>query len=156
MTAFKLKENFKMALTTFGAIMGFAAEMTEEAARTYETLLQKAKHPALREAFQSLMSEAKKNQSLMEQTRRENVTEMILEPIDGFDREAYRLLLNLSNAMEDRELLRTALLLEEREKKFFLDASSKVPLPEVARFFRKMGQRKDKHLNHLLSIQLSS
>ena len=47
---------------------------------------------------------------------------------------------------EDAELIRAALILEEREKKFFQDASVKVPLPEVARIFRKMAQKKEENL----------
>ncbi len=49
--------------------------------------------------------------------------------------------------MEDADLLRAALILEEREKKFFSDVSIKVPLPEVARIFRKMAQKKQENLD---------
>ena len=75
-----------MTLSTFGAIMGFSVEMVQQTETFYKAMLQKAKDPILREALQVLLEEEGKNYSLVEKTRRENVTEMILEPIAGLDR----------------------------------------------------------------------
>jgi rubrerythrin len=143
-----------MALTTFGAIMGFATEITGQAGEVYNTLAQKAKDPGLREVLRVLSTEEGKNHSLMERTRRENVTEMILEPITGLHQEDYGIDLRVVDPMEDADLLRAALILEEREKKFFSDVSIKVPLPEVARIFRKMVQKKQENLTKLQSLAL--
>ena len=143
-----------MALTTFGAIMGLAAEITEQTEEIYKTLAQKAKDPTLREVLQVLSVEEGKSHSLMERTRRENVTEMILEPITGLRQEDYGIDLKVVDPMEDPDLLRAALILEEREKKFFNDVSIKVPLPEVARNFRKMVQKKQENLTKLQSLAL--
>jgi rubrerythrin len=144
-----------MTLTTFGAIMGFAAEITEQTAEIYKTLGQKAKDLGLREVLQALSAEGEKNHSLMEKTRRENVTEMILEPISGLHQEDYGIDLKVVDQMEDADLLRAALVLEEREKKFFDDVSIKVPLPEVARIFRKITQKKQRNLAKLQSLALN-
>jgi len=143
-----------MSLTTFGAIMGFAAEITAQTAEISKTLAQKAKDPILREVLQVLSAEEGRNHSLMEKTRRENVTEMILEPITGLHQEEYGVDLKIMDQMEDADLLKAALAFEEREKKFFADVSSKVPLPEVARFFRKMVQKKQEDLTKLQSLAL--
>jgi rubrerythrin len=143
-----------MALTTFGAIMGFAGEVVGQRENVYKALVEKAKNPALKETLYSLLNEADKNQSLMEQTRRENVTEMILEPIAGLNQEDYQTDLKTADAVADGDLLKTALLLEERERKFFSNASTKLPLPEVARIFRKIAQKKERNLDHLRSITL--
>jgi hypothetical protein len=43
----------------------------------------------------------------------------------------------------DAEILKTALLLEERDQRFFRDLSAKLPLPEVARILRKVAVRKE-------------
>ena len=144
-----------MALTTFGAIMGFAAEITGQTGEIYKTLAKKAKDLGLREVLEALCVEGGKNHSLMEKTRRENVTEMILEPITGLHQEDYGIDLKVVDPMEDADLLRAALILEEREKKFFSDVSIKVPLPEVARIFRKMAQKKQENLEKLQSIALN-
>lgn len=142
-----------MALTTFGAIMGFAAEITGQTGEIYKTLAQKAKDLTLREVLQVLSAEEGKSNSLMEKTRRENVTEMILEPITGLHQEDYGIDLKVVDQMEDAGLLRAALILEEREKKFFQDASAKVPLPEVARIFRKISQKKDQNVGKLQRLE---
>ncbi len=144
-----------MALSTFGAIMGFAAEMMKKAGETYEALSEKARDPVLKASLKELAGEAAKNHSLMEKTRRENVTEMILEPITGLEQEHYGVDLEGASQAEDTDLLKIALLLEERSKRFFVDASSKVPLPEVARIFRKVGQKKEENLTKLQNLGLS-
>jgi hypothetical protein len=51
-------------------------------------------------------------------------------------------------------VLGVAVALEEREKRFFQDASARIPLPEVARFFRKIAERKERNLSRLASIRL--
>ena len=144
-----------MALSTFGAIMGFASEMVRNALEIYQIAVEKAKDPALKETLQALLKEEEKNYSLMEQTRRENVTEMILEPITGLRQEDYEMDVKLSDHTKDVDLLKVALALEEKEKKFFIDSSAKIPLPEVARIFRRIAQRKEKNLTQLKSLSLN-
>ncbi len=144
-----------MSLSTFGAIMGFAAEMVEQREGVYKAMVEKAKNTALKETLQSLLNEAQKSHSLMEQTRRENVTEMILEPIEGLQKEDYRIDMSLTNPPDDAGLLQVALLLEEMAKKFFQEASLKIPLPEVSRIFRKIAQRKEKNIEQLQSLRLN-
>jgi hypothetical protein len=151
---FYRQEEMGMALTTFGAIMGFAVEITGQTGEIYKTLAQKAKDLTLSEVLQTLSAEGEKSRSLMEKTRRENVTEMILEPITGLHQEDYEVDLKVVDPMEDGDLLRVALILEERGKKFFGDVSSKVPFPEVARIFRKMAQKKQENLSKLQSLTL--
>ena len=48
--------------------------------------------------------------------RRENVTEMILEPVADLHQEDYEIDLKISESMEDVGLLKVALMLEERGK----------------------------------------
>jgi rubrerythrin len=144
-----------MALTTFGAIMGFAAEMAGRTEDLHRCLAEKAQDPALRKVLEGLSAEEKKNHALMVRTRRENVTEMILEPVTGLNQEDYEIDVNVSDRMEDMDLLRVALRLEERAKKFFRDGSSKVPLPEVARIFRRIAQKKEENLTKLQGLGLN-
>lgn len=145
-----------MSLSTFGAIMGFAVEMIRHSMDIYRKAVEKVKDPVLKEKIQALLEEGKKNSSLMEQTRRENVTEMILEPIAGLQQENYEIDLKISGASEDSDLLQAALALEEKERRFFLDTSEKVPLPEVSRIFRKIARKKEKNIDHLKSLKLNT
>jgi hypothetical protein len=144
-----------MALSTFGAIMGFAGEMIGQTNGAYEILIEKAKNSALRETLRGLLGEGRKNHSLMEITRRENVTEMILEPVTGLHQVDYGINVKISGPMGDADVLKVAMILEEREKKFFRDASSKVPLPEVARVFRKIALKKEENLAKLEDLGLN-
>jgi rubrerythrin len=144
-----------MPLTTFGAIMGFAAEICEKTAKVYGDLLGKAKDAKLRELLQTLAAEEGKTHALMGKARRENVTEMILEPVSGLRKEEYQVDLKPGNEPGDAGLLKVITALEEREKRFFRDAALKVPLPEVARIFRKIAQKKEESLNRLQTLSLS-
>lgn len=145
-----------MSLSTFGAMMGFAAEIVGRSLDIYRKAFEKVKDPVLKEKIQALLEEGKKNSSLMEQARRENVTEMILEPIAGLRQEDYKLDLEISGASEDSDLLQAALILEEKERRFFHDSSEKVPLPEVSRIFRKIVRKKEKNIDHLKSLRLNT
>jgi rubrerythrin len=144
-----------MALSTFGAIMGFAAEMVQRTETFYKAMVQKAKDPILSEALQVLSEEEGKNYALMERTRRENVTEMILEPVTGLQREDYEIDLKMTDQMRDADLLKAALAFEERERRFFSEVSNKVPLPEVGRIFRKVAQKKERSLAKLKTLSLN-
>jgi hypothetical protein len=141
-----------MALSTFGAIMGFAAEIVQQTEAFYRTMVQKAKDPILCGALQVLLEEEGKNYSLMEKTRRENVTEMILEPIAELDQGHYEIETKGMDQTKDAGLLKTAMILEERERRFFSEMSDKVPLPEVRRIFRKVAQKKEKSLAKLKTL----
>jgi rubrerythrin len=143
-----------MALTTFGAIMGFAAEIAGKGEEVYRVLAQKAKDPTLRNVLQVLSEEEGKSRNLMIRARRENVTEMILEPVADLPQEDYEIDPKISESMDDVSLLKVALMLEERGKRFFRDASSKVPLPEVAKIFRKAAQKKEENLTKLQNLGL--
>jgi rubrerythrin len=143
-----------MTLSTFGAIMGFAAELVKQAEDQYRALALKAKDSTLKEVLEALSSEEVRNHALMMRARRENVTEMILEPVSGLHREDYEMDPKVPDHREDAEIIRAALILEERGKKFFQDASAKVPLPEVARIFRKVAQKKDENLERLQGLGL--
>ncbi len=141
-----------MTFTTFGAIMGFAAELVAQAEEIYGTLSEKAEEPELKKILETLLKEEKRNHPLMEKMRRENVTEMILEPIPELPWEDYKIHPSVQEQTRDEDILKLSLTLEERERKFFQDASSKVPLPEVARRLQKMVQKKEENLERLQKL----
>jgi len=132
-----------MELGTFGAVMAFASQAVTQSAEFYETVSERAKGPELKELLRILQDGANRDRATMEQTRRENVTEMILEPIAGLRREEYEVRLSEMAPEADAEILKTALLLEERDQRWFRDSSAKLRLPEVARIFRKVARRKE-------------
>ncbi|MCE5243261.1 MAG: hypothetical protein ABFD98_03610 [Syntrophobacteraceae bacterium] len=138
-----------MELTTFGAVMGFAAEIIGGSLGIYKAAAQRAESPALRDLMEALIREQGKNLSLMEQARRENVTEMILEPIAGLHREDFGCEVVFPDGADDAAMKRLAVVLEKREEKFFREAAAKMPLPEVARLFKRVAGKKQKSLEAL-------
>jgi rubrerythrin len=142
-----------MALTTFGAIMGFAAGMVRRGEEIYREAVQSSKDPALRDALQDLLAEEAKNYTLMETARREHVTEMILEPITGLRQEDYEVEEEVPKGGGDSDLLKIALRLEENEMKYFSDCSARIPLPEVARIFRRVARKKESNLKRLRDLR---
>ena len=143
-----------MSLTTFGAIMAFSFEMVRYALDIYRAAVQKAKDPALKETLEVLLQETKKHLVLMEQIRRENITEMILEPIHGLQRADYEMDITLSDQTQDSGLVKTALSVEEKMRKFFYEAAAKVPIPEVKKMFLKIVQKKEMNLAKLEGLGL--
>jgi rubrerythrin len=141
-----------MALTTFGAIMAFAMDMVTQTGEQYKALARRSTEAALKELLEDLAREEAKSRSKIEETRRLNVTEIMLEPVTGLLEEGYRIETKMSDPPADADVLGQALALEEREKRFFQDASAKVPLPEVARFFRKIVEKKERNLSRLASM----
>lgn len=122
-----------MELSTFGAIFKFAIELEKEAAAYYERAAQEAGDPQVRDALAGLATTHRKRQQAAERMRREQVTEMILEPIYGLREEDWRLDLSAPGWQRAVEL-------ERRIGGFYAAAAEKVSIPEVSRRFRKLVQ----------------
>lgn len=129
--------------------MGFAAEIVRQGEETYRVAVEMAKDPGLRDGLKDLLTEETKNRSLMERTRREHVTEMILEPISGLHQEEYEIRVEIPQQAEDADLLKIALMREEGEMRFFNDCAARIPLPEVAGIFRKVARKKGSNVKKL-------
>ena len=138
-----------MALTTFGAIMGFAAGMAAKTCEYYKELAARATDTGLKGSIEELAREEARTSTRLEEMRRLNVTEMILEYVSGLHEEEYEVKVDVPDSPGDKTVVEAAVALEEREKRFFTDASDKVPLPEVAKYFRKMAAKKEQSLSRL-------
>ena len=122
-----------MELSTFGAIFKFAIELEKEAAAYYERATQGADDAQARDTLAWLATAHRKRQQAAERMRREQVTEMILEPIYGLCEEDWRLDLSAPGWHKAVEL-------ERRLGGFYAAAAEKVSIPEVSRRFRKLVQ----------------
>ena len=130
-------------LGTFGAIMGFALELEGQAAAFYEA----AARGALALRFGELAAGARKRQKRLERTRRENVSEMILESITGLEAATYRL--ELDPRADQDSLCQQAIALEETAQRFYLDAGAKLPLKDVTRIFKRLARENERHAAEL-------
>jgi hypothetical protein len=137
-----------MDLATFGAIMTFALELEKRAAVFYE----EAARGSLQEPFSDLAMMAHKRAKRIERTRREGITEMILEPIIGMNGKDY--MVELVPDADEIELLDQAIRLVETSIHFYQDAAGKIPVKEVARTCQRMAQESEKQKAELQKLHV--
>jgi len=141
-----------MELGTFGALIGFAIELEVGAADFYERARRTECGEQGQETFAGLAGQASKHKAMLERARRENVAEMILEPITGLHREDYLVDLALGADMGLADVLARARELEERAHRYYNVAAEKVSLPEVKRIFKRLAARRADNSQILASI----
>jgi rubrerythrin len=130
-----------MGLSSFGSILTFAEEMEEHDREFY------ASSPEL---FLEQARECQRNIQLIQRTRRESVTEMILEPIQGFSDEPFRNSLADEPASPIESIHAVARRLEERALRFYSQAAEKIQaLPEVSRVLNQLAKKRARRLSEL-------
>ncbi len=117
-----------MALNQYGAVMTFAIELEAQLAGFYEQAAAATPNHA-----DELLSRAKASQNRsqkIEQSRRENVTEITLEPIDDLDEANYVLDLSTYTSSNINAV-------EAVVQKFYTDASPKINVREARRVLER-------------------
>ena len=139
-----------MPLTNFGAILNFAEKVEQDDMDFYR---QASENPAAgphQELLETFAMEGKKHISLVQRTRRENVTEMILEPIRDFVRDGYQLTVDDAGAMDSKAILTAAVALEKRAIRYYSDAAEKIrALPEVSRALKTLAKKRSQRLGQV-------
>jgi len=120
-----------MELGTFGAILGFAIELEQQAASFYA----QAARGDLADLFTEMERGSRKRIERLERARREGVAEMILESISGLNSESFAI--ELDPSTETPDILRQAPNLEETCARFYQVASTQLPIREVVRLFQR-------------------
>ena len=142
-----------MPLENFGSILNFAEELENQDAAFYTAV---AANPACaehKEIFEQFGADAKKNIKTVQRTRRENVTEMILEAIKDFTRTPYCEECQGADIMAASEALDSARKLEERAKRYYTEAAIKIKaLPEVAHTLKTIAKKHTDHLKKLAEL----
>jgi hypothetical protein len=142
-----------MDLGTTGSILSFALKRETELGAFYRRYTSLVSNLTLREAFELLQKAQQKRERLLNRFRRENVTEMILEPIHGFDSEPFELAIAIEDSPDDSSLRENAIKIEENSYSFFLKASQKTTfLPEVSDEFKRLSDKAEGHFTRLKSI----
>ncbi len=142
-----------MDLGTTGAILSFALKREAEIGPFYKKGASLTDSSSLRETLELLQKAQRKRERLLSRFRRENVTEMILEPIHGFESEAFELTISIEDSPDDSSLLANAIKIEESSCSFFLKASEKTTfLPEVSDEFKRLSDKAESNIVLLKSI----
>ena len=142
-----------MPLTNFGAILNFAEKVEQDDMEFYRKASSTAAAEPYRLLFDMFVNEGKKHISLVQRTRRENVTEMILEPIRDFVRDSYQLTVDDAGAMDSTAILTAAVTLEKRAIRYYGDAAEKIcALPEVSRALKTLAKKRTKRLGQIENL----
>jgi hypothetical protein len=142
-----------MPLENFGSILNFAEELEQQDEAFFTAA---AGNPACAEQkslFEQFAADAKKNLKNIQRTRRENVTEMILEPIKDFVRAPFCEECEGAATMSAAEVIDAAKKLEDRANRYYTEAAAKIKaLPEVARALKIIGKKHTAHLQRLAEL----
>lgn len=141
-----------MPLQNFGSILNFAEEIESQDRQFYAAAAGNPACAAHRSLFESLAAEAARNVQTVERIRRENVTEMILEPVKDFTRAPFCESCEGAAAMTAGQVLDTARRLEQRAERYYLEAADKLKaLTEVSRALKMLGKIRKARLAKLPS-----
>lgn len=117
-----------MALNQFGAVMTFAIEMEGKLAEFYQAAANAGGSYA--DEFASRAESSRKRREMLEKSRRQNVTEITLEPIEGLDEASYQLDLSKTDAA-------AANAAEEIVKRFYTDVTPKINVLETRQVLQR-------------------
>ena len=144
-----------MPLTNFGSILNFAETLETEDAALYAKLAEHDGCADIKEILEQFIRDNKKNIQTAQRTRRENVTEMILEPIRDFTRAPYQDVV-AENELENLDAERALIISKRREQiaeRYYAEAAQKIKaLPEVSRALKTIGKKHTAHLKQLDTV----
>ena len=142
-----------MPLENFGSILNFAEELESRDQAFFEVVAANPACAEYKEIFEQFAADAKKNVKTAQRTRRENVTEMILEPVKDFIRAPFCEECQGADAMSATEALETARRLEDRAERYYTKAAEKIKAqPEVARALKLIGKKRKAHSDRLSTL----
>ncbi len=139
-----------MPLTNFGAILNFAEALERRDREDFRSFSDNPDCSANKTLFEQFAKECEKNIKTIQRIRRENVTEMILEPIRDFSRRPYSAKCECCESMGINDALSSCKSISEKAEDFYTKAAEKLKAqPEVARALKRIGKKRKSQLNHL-------
>lgn len=142
-----------MPLVNFGSILGFAEEIEKQ---HLDFLSQASVNPDCdkhRALFESLAKSAKKRVAEVQRVRRENVSEMVLAAIEGFQRETYQVVVEDGSSMALDLLSAKAQALSERSLRYYEKAAEKLQgQADVARAMKGLVKKHTKDRGKLAAL----
>jgi rubrerythrin len=139
-----------MPLINFGSILNFAEEIEKQDLQFYTTAAGKPDCSDLKDLLEQFAKNCKKNIQTAQRTRRESVTEMILEPIRDFTRAPFQESMVDPADLDRAGVLTAAQKYEQRAVRYYEEAALKIKaLPEVSRALKTMGKKRAAHIRGL-------
>jgi rubrerythrin len=144
------KEVAFMPLNSFGSILNFAEEMERLNLAFYERAVSNPACADHADRFRQFAKDDRKHIQTLQRTRRENVTEMILEPIHDFYRAPYVISYADPSESAPETVLEEARKIEQTAELFYRTAVEKIRAqPEVARILKVIGKNRTQRLQTL-------
>jgi rubrerythrin len=142
-----------MPLENFGSILNFAENLEKQDQEFFAAVAQNPACADYSELFAQFADDSAKNVKTVQRTRRENVTEMILEPIRDFTRAPYCEECAAAGSMSAEDALATANRLVDRAERYYTEAAAKIKaLPEVARALKTISKKHKAHREKLTAL----
>ena len=139
-----------MPLISFGAILTFAESIEEENKAYFEKALESLPEGDVKSFFEQAVKGKAKQIETIQRVRRENVAEMILEPIKDFTRQAFLIEADELPVGDPGEIVKTAAKIEDRNLRYYTEAAKKIKaLPEVATALKQLAKKQKKLLQNL-------
>jgi rubrerythrin len=142
-----------LELGTFGAVLRFALELEAAVTAFYKSALGHTTNPKLKQLSEGFIQRGEKRVQLLMRLRRENTTEMLLEPITGLDAEKFRPQTNLLKGTGDSGLTTLASATETKLQAFYTAAAEKVSfLSEAAGAFERLAEENAENARRLQTL----
>ncbi|MFW9944110.1 MAG: hypothetical protein ACFFB7_03855 [Candidatus Sifarchaeia archaeon] len=139
-----------MELSTAGAILSFALGMEEKVLAFYGWVQSVESFGESSEILDLVVNEHKSTERRLARLRRESVTEMILEPIHGFQSEDFEIDLKPPPNIDSQKCLALMKRLEATLSSFFRVAATKTMfLQEISLALERMATKTDLNLRLL-------
>jgi rubrerythrin len=143
-----------MPLQNFGSILNFAEELERLDRQFYAAASGNPACAGCKALFAELEAEAARNVTTVQRIRRENVTEMILEPVKDFTRAPFCEACEGAAVQSAAEVLATAARLERRAERYYTEAAEKLKaLAEVSRALKTLAKNRKAHAAKLSSLK---
>ena len=128
-----------MQLANFGAVLSFAIEFEQELGDFYRKMMVLA--PAsLSASIQHLADGGEKRKKFIERARREQIAEMILEPISGYESDDYPLGAAPAAGADAATFQAAIRQTEKLAADFYTLGAQKLSVPEVKRLFIRLAK----------------
>jgi rubrerythrin len=142
-----------MPIINFGGLLNFAEALEKQDMEFYLSIASNPEMSDLSDLFQGFAKDGKKNMVHIQRTRRENVTEMILEGITDFFRKPFVLEPEDGKEMDRAQILAYAEKMEARAIAYYTEGAVKIKaLPEVSMALKLAGKKRIAHTKKLSSL----
>lgn len=139
-----------MNLGTFGAILKFALDTENDVGEFYSSVRTMEINQNLAKLVSDLAQRSQTRIKTLERIRRENTTEMILEPITGLDSDRYMPMTQIPSDATEALVKEAVFNIERALQTFYRTAAGKVGfLSEVAYAFELLAEKNEDVMNQL-------